>query len=339
MSTQSALARIGDVLLDPGSSDEQLRACLTRFTRLCSEAGGIAPAAAFDAWAGDSFLQDGVAIAPQAAAHCAHDYYRSVIYLRGVHAAIEQLSRRFPGEVLHILYAGCGPYATLLLPLLPRYQPDVLSVCLLDIHPESLASVARLLDHFHLDRFAVHLQQADACRYVHPEPLHLIISETMQKSLEQEPQFAVTAQLAPQLHQQGIWIPQKIEVGLCLTPTDSRSGPAPYPLGTMLALTPANAAGLLQSAVHHAERDKWELSPVLVEIPSLEDLASYRAALTTRIQVYGGFCLEQQEAEITLPQACTDLSPLRPGDHWEISYQLGNYPRFNVRQKTDREKA
>lgn len=341
------LKDISTILLAPDSSPEQVLEALDHFVRICVEAGGIRPDPGFDAWAGDSFLANGVAIAPQAAAHCVHDYRRTLVFIRGIHTAVEQAKLRFPGETLHILYAGCGPYATLLLPLLTQYSPDEIDVCLLDIHQPSLDSVVRLLNHFELEDYAVKTAQGDACTYIHPQPLHLVISETMQKSLEQEPQFAVTAQLAPQLCDGGIFIPQKIQVRLCLALPNRDREQAPdietsfpvtparaadhHQLGNILTLTPDNAEDLLQSALFHQERSTWELPPVAVKLPALDKLRSFEAALFTRIQVYGQYWLEDYDAEITLPQRLADMSPLHAGERWEISYQLGGYPRFEVR--------
>lgn len=345
---RTQLEDISAVLLAQSSSPRQLSKTLEHFVQLCDTAGGIGPDPAFDAWAGDSFLADGVAIAPQAAAHCARDYRRSVVFIRGVYAAIEQAKRRFPGETLHILYAGCGPYATLLLPLLTRFDPAELDISLLDIHQRSLDSVDAILKHFDLAHYAARTVCADACTYRHPCSLHLVISETMQKSLEQEPQFAVTAQLAPQLHEGGIFIPGKIAVRLCLAQLDEEQEQAKNPvdlgngvphsssdhynLGSVLTLTPEAALPLLQAAVFHEGRRKWELPPAVFGIPELHSPAGFAAALFTRIQVYGAHWLEDYDAEITLPQRCTDLSPLVAGERWEISYQLGGYPRFDVRQ-------
>ena len=51
--------------------------CAKRWTPLlqsCGEITNIRPDPSFDAWAEDSLLDNGVAINPQAAAHCAIDY-------------------------------------------------------------------------------------------------------------------------------------------------------------------------------------------------------------------------------------------------------------------------
>ena len=62
------LKHIADTLLDEASPPAQLQAALNAFVQLCSAVGGVIPDRSFDAWAGDSLLQDGVAISPEAAA-------------------------------------------------------------------------------------------------------------------------------------------------------------------------------------------------------------------------------------------------------------------------------
>ena len=114
------LISIADAILDETSSQGQLRRALDEFIQLCADISGIAPDRSFDSDAGDVLLASGVAINPNAAAHCVNDYRRSVVFIRGVYAAIRLARRQFAPAPLRILYAGCGPYATLLLPLLTR---------------------------------------------------------------------------------------------------------------------------------------------------------------------------------------------------------------------------
>ena len=145
-----SLTSISNSILDESSSSRQLRDALDRFALLCGDVSKIRPNPSFDAWADDSLLEDGVAINPQAAAHCVVDYQRSVVFIRGVYAAINAVKTRFPDTVIDILYAGCGPFATLLLPVLGKFTPGTLNITLLDIHQRSLDSVEQLLAYFGL---------------------------------------------------------------------------------------------------------------------------------------------------------------------------------------------
>lgn len=344
MSALKTLAKISDRLLDESSEQRDLQRALDDFVALCSNITGITPDASFDAWAGDAILPDGVAINPRAAAHCVTDYRRSVVFIRGVYAAILSARTRFPHTPIEILYAGCGPFATLLLPLMAKFKAGELSIHLLDIHQQSLDSVDRLLRALDLTAHEVSSVQADACTYRHTGKLHLIIAETMQKSLEQEPQFAVTANLAPQLHPQGIFIPQIIEVELCLahleqdqanhrqSPELKRAGlPSPgqrHPLATVMTLSPQQAIRLLRASSHDPGGEKPCLHLATVEIPAVADIESFDALLFTRIQVFSGYRLQDYEAEITLPLHCHELSPLQAGAAYHVSYELGSYPRF-----------
>ncbi len=336
---------ISDTILDESSSPQQRHDALNAFTTACSNFSGILPDPSFDAWADDSLLPSGVAINPEAAAHCAHDYQRSVVFIRGVYAAIKALRLRFADAPLEILYAGCGPFATLLMPLLGKFYPDELNITLLDIHQRSLDSAQLVLEKFGLGDHGVSTVQDDACVYKHPQKLHLIIAETMQKSLEQEPQFAVTANLAPQLIAQGVFIPQRIDVSLSLAdlekekvfydncgtsnPTLLENSPGRYPIATLCSLSPDNAVTQRQAAQYNPHSDKLELEPRIVEIPGVANIEQLNAALFTRITVYESYSLEDYEAEITLPLHCYELEPLCGGERYMTSYQLGAYPKFN----------
>ena len=336
---------ITDIILDEISSPATLRGALDTFVRLCSEASGIQPDRSFDAWAEDTLLDSGVAINPQAAAHCVLDYQRSVIFIRGVHAAINALKICFPGTQLEVLYAGCGPFATLLLPLLGKFSPGELKVSLLDIHQSSLDSVELLQARFGFGSQDVHTVKGDACLYKHPGKLHLVIAETMQKSLEQEPQFAVTANLAPQLRPMGIFIPERIEVSLCLAdleyekkvleqlqkidPKSLEKEGGRYRIATVCTLSPARVSDQVSAARYNTHAEKLELEATIVEIPLQEGIARLDAALFTSIGVFEQYRLEDYESQITLPQKCHELAPLAGGARYRVSYQLGSYPRFN----------
>jgi hypothetical protein len=321
-----SLAAIRDVVLEESSTTLQLHAALDGYTQLGTEVTGIAPDPSLDGWAADIFLKQGVAINPQAAAHCVKDYQRSVVFIRGVHAAIEVIRHRFPNEVIRILYAGSGPYATLLLPLLDKYAPAELDICLLDVHQHSLDGVQALTSYFGLDAHGLQFVCADASCYQHDTNLHLIITETMQKSLEQEPQFAVTANLATQLCSDGIFLPEKIEVTLALTGLEQASV---ISLGAVLTLSAASAPSLRKSATCNESSAIFELPPVRLQVPSLVGAHGLEAALFTRIQVFRNYWLQAYDAEITLPQRCHDISSVQSGDVIHVTYQLGSYPRFS----------
>lgn len=331
---QEKLAVISDVILDEASTAVCLRRALDDFAKLCADIGGVLPDRSFDGWSGDTFLDSGVAINPPAAAHCVRDYRRTVVFIRGIHAAIQAARARYPAEPLEILYAGCGPYASLILPLLVLFEPGALHVTLLDIHQRSIDSVDQLIGHFGFMDHRIDSLQADACSYRHPVQAHLVIAETMQKALEQEPQFAVTANLAPQLHPGGTFIPQQIEVELCLAHVnrekemfEARGGidasalekaGERYRLATLFRLLPQTLPALSSG-----------LAPLVIEIPEPDRADRMEAVLFTRIQVFDEYWLGDYEAEITLPLRCTELTQLVAGERWEVSYQPGTYPRFN----------
>jgi hypothetical protein len=311
----SALTPIARSILNETSTVAELQAALDEFSQLCSRIGGVEPDRSFNAWADDSLLASGVAINPQAAAHCVTDYQRSVVFMRGLYAALQAGLLRFPTRPLRVLYAGCGPYATLLLPLLSYFKAEELEVYLLDIHQRSLDSVQTLLTHFELEAYRIHTVQTDASIYQHPEPLHIIVAETMQKSLEQEPQVAVTCNLAPQLCTNGLFLPEQIEVELGLAKHEGA------------LQTPGDYSSVARVFTLNADVAP-ELAPVAVKIPTITEDGVYSALLFTRIQVFGEHCLLPYEAEITLPRACPEMTPLRAGATFEIGYQLGSYPTF-----------
>lgn len=342
----TSISAINKVLLDESSDKNDIKRALDDFEVLCSEITGIHSDVSFDAWAEDTFLNNGLAINPQAAVSCIKDYQRSLVFIRGVHDAILDLLQISPDKQLKILYAGCGPFATLLLPLLPGLAPDQVELNFLDIHQESLESASKLIKFTGFSDFDINMIQADACTYNHHEPLDLIISETMQKSLEQEPQFTVTANLAPQLTANGVFVPQNIQLRTCLAHWEQEkklfknqgyidgrelvNQGLRYELGTIFQLVPEKAAQLNAQAVYGENELIPELNLGNIQIPVTQNLEQYDFLMFTNVQVYKGHYLYDYETTLTLPSKFYELSPLVAGKY-SVSYQLGGYPKICIK--------
>lgn len=201
------------LLFHPGEYD-YIYGAAKKLHQLYSSITGIT--AGSNEGSGDIFLPEGKAISPAKAAFCLLEGQRTSVFMRGIYQAILKLKEAFPKTCLSILYAGSGPYATLITPLTALFGSDEISIRMLDINPTSLASVKQLYDKLGLSNYVESYICEDATTYRSTATTHLIISETMMHALVREPQVAIMLNLVPQLTPRGFFIPQEITVSAAL---------------------------------------------------------------------------------------------------------------------------
>ncbi len=327
---QTRLRQLTEALLSldhPG----QLRAAAVDLHELCSELAGLEDCTVDPLDTTPTLLAAGLAIGPLGAARCTLDYARTAGFLRGVQRAVQVARKRFPAQPVEILYAGCGPFAPLAVPLMTQFSPDAVQFTLLDIHQRSLDAARQLVSTFGFDAWVREYIEADATAYQHPvsRPLHIVITETMQRALTKEPQVAVTLNLAPQLSPGGLFIPESITVEACLYnpatefQTMSADGSESethdrvrIPLGRLLELNLENVPLLLSEG----------LPLVRVELPE----GDLRLMLRTQVTVFEAISLSDYDAGITCPHCDKELSGLKPGSELAFRYEMGRNPGFRL---------
>src|SRR5207245_20449 len=157
-----------------------------------------------------------------------------------------ETSARFPRETIHVLYAGCGPFAPFcLLPILQFPATDV-QFTLLDIHQSSLDASRQLAETLGVQQRIRDYIRCDAASYQHDPgtAFHLILTETLQAALRGEGQVAITANLAPQVHAGGFFLPQQISIEACLLSQASEAAKDCIHLGQILELSARTAHNL-----------------------------------------------------------------------------------------------
>ena len=345
------LKQIADELLSHQAGDDRLRAAVTTLYSLCSSVTGIDENSNHAEDRDEIGLPSGKAISPRDAARCVLDYRRTSKFLRGIHAAILDARERFPNIAIEILYAGCGPFAPLAIPLTSRFSSTEIQFTLLDIHKRSFDAAQRVFQAFGLTTFVRDYIQCDAASYKHDAPhvIHIILVEAMQAALEKEPQVAITMNLAPQLCSGGIFIPESIAVNcyLCdLTneftllpvegdaanslPTGSGRDAVRVNLGRVLELTAGNCRNLLASGGRSEHRGA-SLSPkVILDVPKDLD-GEFNIMLSTTITVFDSIALGDYESGLTCPRVLHDLGKIRRGMRIELAYSLGDKPGFKYR--------
>ncbi len=309
----------------------QLRAAAIDLHMLCSDIVGLNDSSLDPLDTTPTLLSAGLAISPLGAARCTLDFARTAQFLRGVHRAVRVAQARFPERPVEILYAGCGPFAPLAIPLMTQFTADEVRFTLLDIHQRSLEAARHLVRTLNFDDWVREFVEADATSYRHPaqQPLHILITETMQRALIKEPQVEVTLNLAPQLEPGGILIPERITVDACLydpatefqtvstTNTVQAVERVRIGLGTLLDLS--------LDSVPHLLRDGLPGVHVVVPVAGSMDL---KMMLRTRVTVFESYSLGDYDAGITCPHRNKELDGLQPGSALVFSYRMGSEPGF-----------
>lgn len=248
----------------------------------------------------DTPLPSGKALSPRLAALCVKDSMRTAVYLRGVEQALRE---RRPRKVL---YAGCGPFAPLALPLMPRF-PEA-RFTFLDIHPRAIDSVRTLTRHFGFTNGE--LVVGDATQY-QGEPADVVIVEAMQSALSKEPQVAIFHHLS----RSGVtMIPQNVSVEVRLidgAAETARATGTPLPPGARIPL----------GTVVDLRSNVFELSVQVPDLPA----GRYTIAYFTRIEVFGEHELDEYQSGLTYPKMIWELTP-GSGERLVFRYLAGSDP-------------
>lgn len=333
---KSDLAQIAQTILDVGAYQGVLRDAVIDLMDLCANCSDmLVPSDVGEKHQG-TLTGAGLALSPHYAVRSMIDYYRTVQFIRGLYSAIRVALKKFEVPI-HVLYAGTGPYAPLALPLTTIFQAEQVKFTMLDIHQESLMAVKKSVSSLQKQDYVKAYVQADAISYRHPEgdPIHIVITETMQTGLEKETQVAITHNLMPQLCDGGFFIPEKIEVHLSLVqPTRPNPGDQIVlreyaDLGVVYELGPGKG---ISSQWSEWRNNSLCIEGATIDMPS-DHWPEYNGIVfTTRIAVFQNIELKDRQSSLTIARPLPGMGSIRPKDRVRFYYEICEKPgmRYEV---------
>lgn len=288
----------------------------------------------------DVQLSYGFALCEQYAADCILDYKRTCSFIKGIYKAINDVLASNKGGKVHILYAGCGPYAPLLIPILNLLRDDRLYITFIDINQSSVNELQTVVNTLSLNIFIESTKVADAITYQHPRKLDLIITETMFLALTREPQVAIAQNLMPQLKENGILIPEEISINLGYSDTKKEPRlqclPNNYSIkGDLLFQPKKDLVELLkiEKGMRYSEtKERPFFETEWINIENIEEYDS-NIMLYTALKVYKEETLLKAESNITNPLCIGSLTNLKEEKSFKLKYTITKEPKWQIEYK------
>lgn len=279
-------------------------------------------------------LSSGEAIGTTWAAHCLRDYVRTWAFLCAVKKAIDAALAENKSRPVHLLYAGTGPFAALVLPFTSIFSPDQLQLSLLEINPISYSNLSNLIHELNLSPYIADFQNIDATKYQIPKAhtIDILLSETMQHALQREPQVAIAMHLLPQTSPHTQLIPNNIQLQLGLldyqkmhrlrqSESTSDFGECQKLLGTLFELkrsTIAEHASKMSKAYRFPEKAITIPAALIQSYPML--------FIDTSLHLFGDLYLKSPKSPLVSPWFIEDLSGITEDISFTFYYQMGETP-------------
>ena len=291
-----------------------------------------------------TILPEGEALAPQTAAGCIFDYVRTTKFLRGIKKAIDLQLNVEGKKKLKIMYVGPGPFATLLLPLIPFYNGSQLEISLIEFNQASVDSLNLLISHYGFKNYFNEILCDDAVNYQHKKEClyDIIIVETMQKALSVEPQVVITNHFSQYLAKDGYLIPEAVKISAVLADLRSElSSSSSKWTNFWFKIKHADAKNkrIFLEEIFVLDRnigtkyDTLNLTDNRIILPAVQIPNKIgrmkNLILLTEIKIFNDVILsEEDETGLTKLYFDQYLGSAEAGRKVNISYQFGTHPRF-----------
>lgn len=280
-------------------------------------------------------LDGGIAISPSFAASCLVDSKRTNIFVKGIFDAIEKLKDEGKKEV-HIFYAGTGPYATLLLPIMASFDPGFVQCSLLEVNEISLNCLREVIASFGFNNHVKEFILADATKYEFDanSKVDILLSETMCSGLMLEPQVPIVMNLIPQLSDPFILIPQNIKLTLAFMKdfrvyypnAESREQDYCHRLTCLLDVNIEEVVKFSKQI--DAAKSEWRFPTKEINI-SLNDASTFHnLVVLTEIQVFESNKISLFESDITRPVSLMEFENIKKDQKFTIRYKVDKDPGF-----------
>lgn len=282
-------------------------------------------------------LDSGKAIGPTFAAMCLNEMLRTKRFVDGVYQAVCDTLAQHPDRPVHILYAGTGPFATLVLPLVARFSSQQVQWSLLEINPVSFACLQHLITQLGLQHYVHRFENVDAATYLLPpgERIDIFVTETMQESLKREPQVGICMNLVPQLPPEAIMIPQAIRLKAAFINLGQRnrnkalgisSSIAIQEMGTIFAFNKERIGQ--HAAAFNGTNGMYSFPTVEIAVPEATVADRPFLYILTEITTYQNEELLIDQCSLTLPHRLADLSG-KAVLSLHFYYQTGPQPKVH----------
>lgn len=303
-------------LLDPLAAAGEQRAAAERLFELCCELAGL-PRDGAGLADEPTRLSQGRALGPLSAARCLLDFKRTATFLQGLRAALDEARGRFGGPA-EVLYAGCGPFAPLFLPLTSVLPEGAARFTLLDLHEQAVATLRRLVLACQAEPWLAEAHVADAFAFEPGRPAQVVVVESMQRALEHEPQVALMHHLAGRLAPGGLLLPEEIELSVALADLGCEFGSGVERVRTRL--------GSLLRVGSRARADGGPAAAASLRCRVPDGAAPGHALVLTHLRVHGPHALGDYDSGITYPMVLHGLGVLDPGCEFEVRWRGGPDP-------------
>jgi len=250
---------------------------------------------------------------------------RTIVFIRGLRAAIREKREALVNRPVRVLYAGCGPFGTLAVPLVAVLEEEEAQFTLLDIHEESIASVRTLVEELGVAGSISEFVVSDAMKYEvnRSEKPDVIVMETMQAILDKEMQLPMTRWLLSQAPEATL-VPREVKIDLVIVDPERE-----FDLnGEGLEVKRQMVGEVFSLSKESAEEWKVLEEGVLpgdgVVVPEFAE--GEQGMLFTTVQVYGDHILQDRQSSLTCPRYWPES--LVEGERWQFAYQVEGVPKL-----------